>query len=54
MAWYNPDNLHDWSLSMRLRNTRYLTSEKPGIFGPKVLQIVDFLTGREILNLYGT
>ena len=30
-----------------------LTSVKPGNFGPKVLQIVDFLTGRVTLNLYG-
>ena len=30
-----------------------LTSVKTRKFGPKVLQLVDFLTGRVILNLYG-
>jgi hypothetical protein len=30
-----------------------LTSVKTETFGPKVLQIVHFLTGRVLLNLYG-
>ena len=42
-----------WNACCTQMAVNYSSSIKTGKFGPKVLQIVDILTGRVILNSYG-